>query len=448
LAIVCGLKHEMPVAVDRNACCGGQCEMPVAVDSVNSITTRLIAAMLLVALATIGIPAAFTLFSAENQFKQPNERKREFSEVFRSVEILCRTKPPMGLVCPTPRDDSIVATQIPSNSQPLSAILAPPIKLSGGRSREPNRNPIFAFVDPRPWVQQTVLFGVGISLVMAVGLALLLSRRISYPIQLVSLAAAKVAKGDLSARAKVSGQDELGRLAENFNQMALGLEQQATARQNLFADIAHELRTPLTAIKARLEALEDGVMPLEMEAILRLSNQTKLLERLVEDLRLLSLADANALTLEHHPTDLTSVAKDTLEHFQAKAELKNIRLEFHAHSQLILPLDSNRIQQAIGNLLENALTHTPSGGSVSLTLLQHLDQAEIQIADTGSGIPPDALDRIFERLYRADASRNRSTGGSGLGLAIVKTITELHQGTVKASNRPEGGAVFSLRLPL
>jgi two-component system, OmpR family, sensor histidine kinase BaeS len=414
----------------------------------NSITTRLIVAMLLVAFATIGIPAAFTLFSAENQFKQPNERRREFSEVFRSVEVLCRTNPPTGLVCPTPRDDSPVTTQIPSNSQPLSAILASPIKSSGGRSREPNRNPIFAFVDPRPWVQQTVLFGVGISLVMAIGLALLLSRRISHPIQLVSLAAAKVAKGDLSARAKVSGQDELGRLAQNFNQMALGLEQQATARQNLFADIAHELRTPLTAMKARLEALEDGVMPLEMEAVLRLSGQTKLLERLVEDLRLLSLADANALTLERHVTDLTSLAKDTLEHFRAKAESKNIRLEFHTSQSLSLSLDSNRIQQAIGNLLENAMTHTPNGGTISLEVKKHLFQAELCVSDTGSGIPPDALEKIFERLYRADASRNRSTGGSGLGLAIVKTITELHKGTVQAANRPEGGAIFKLFLPL
>jgi two-component system, OmpR family, sensor histidine kinase BaeS len=413
----------------------------------NSITTRLILAMLLVAFATIGIPAIFTLLSAENQFKQPNERRREFAEVIRSVEALCRDKAPTGLVCPKPRDDSPIITQNPVHTQPLSSVLLSSLT-TGGRSRDQNRNPIFAFVDPRPWVQQTVLFGVGISLVMAVSLALLLSRRISHPIQMVSLAASKVAQGDLSARAKVIGQDELGRLAQNFNQMALGLEQQATARQNLFADIAHELRTPLTAMKARLEALEDGVMPLEMDAILRLSNQTKLLERLVEDLRLLSLADANALTLELHPTDLTSVAKDTLEHFQAKAETKNIRLEFHATSQLILPLDASRIQQAIGNLLENALTHTPNGGSVSLTIQKHQNQAEIQIADTGTGIPPNSLPRIFERLYRADASRNRSTGGSGLGLAIVKTITELHQGTVEASNHPEGGAIFTLILPL
>jgi signal transduction histidine kinase len=413
----------------------------------NSIAARIIGAMLLVAFATIGIPAAFTLFSAENQFKQPNERKREFSEVMRSVEALCRGVVPSGLVCPKPRDDAPLDKTNPVTAQPLGAVLPTSIR-NNGRSREDNRNPIFAFVDPRPWVQQTVLFGVGISLVMAIGLALLLSKRISQPIQLVSLAAAKVAKGDLSARAKVSGQDELGRLAQNFNQMALGLEQQATARQNLFADIAHELRTPLTAMKARLEALEDGVMPLEMDAILRLSNQTKLLERLVEDLRLLSLADANALTLELHPTDLTNLAKDTLEHFQAKAETKNIRLEFHAALQLILPLDASRIQQTIGNLLENALTHTPSGGTVSLTVQKHQNQAEICVADTGTGIPPDALPRIFERLYRADASRNRSTGGSGLGLAIVKTITELHYGTVEASNSPETGAVFTLILPL
>ncbi len=404
--------------------------MPVAVDSMNSIAVRIIAAMLLVTLASVGIPALITLFSAEQQFRQPGGRGREFSEVFRSVEVLCQSNPPVGLVCPKPRLNNSPDTR------------------DDRRRNDPPRTTLLTFFDPRPWVQQAVIAGVGVALVLAIGLALLLARRISHPIQLVSLAANKVAHGDLTARAKVSGQDELGQLAQNFNLMANGLEQQATARKNLFADIAHELRTPLTAMKARLEALEDGVMPLELEAIRRLSGQTRILEHLVEDLRLLSLADAGVLSLELQPTDLTGVAKDTLEHFRARAEAKNLHLEFQTTQSIHVLLDTNRIGQALSNLLENAIAHTPEGGIVTLEMTKQNQFAHIRILDTGSGIPPESLDRIFERLYRADPSRNRSTGGSGLGLTIVKTIVELHGGTVQADNRPEGGAVFCLTLPL
>ncbi len=404
--------------------------MPVAVDSMNSIAARIIGAMLLVALATIGIPAVVTLLSAEQQFRKPNDRGREYMEMLRSVETLCKATPPTGLVCPKGGNNNN------GNGG------------SGNRRRDDaQRNTILPFVDPRPWVIQAVTAGVGISMVLAIGLALLLARRISQPIHLVSAAAAKVAQGDLSARAKVAGQDEFGKLAQNFNQMAHGLEQQELARRSLFADIAHELRTPLTAMKARLEALEDGVMPLNLEAIGRLSGQTRLLERLVEDLRLLSLADAGVLTLELHQADVSNVARDALEHFRARAKAKDVRLELQVAQPILLPLDVSRMQQAIGNLLENALAHTPEGGTVSLSVKKSANHAEIIISDTGSGIPADALERIFERLYRADASRNRSTGGSGLGLTIVKTIIELHGGTVTAANRPEGGAVFTLTLP-
>ncbi len=390
-----------------------------------SITTRVITAMLLVAIATIGMPALITLFSAEQQFRQPNERGREISAVLRSVEALCADQPPVGLVCPKPRPEDFA----PRPSRNRSGI---------------------PFIDPRPWVAQAVIVGVSIALIMALGLALLLSKRISKPIQNVSAAAARVAHGDLSARADIQGsdRDELSTLGQNFNRMAAHLEAQATMRQNLFADIAHELRTPLSAIKARLEALEDGVMPLDLEAIQRLSGQTRLLERLVEDVRLLSLADAGTLTLELHNTDITALAKETLEVFQAKATQHQITLELHSHQIIQSKVDANRLQQAIGNLLENAIQHTPAKGRVRLELQQTTQAIEIQVSDTGSGIPPEALTRIFERLYRADASRNRATGGSGLGLAIVKTIAELHQGTVKAKNLSPHGAALCITLPL
>jgi two-component system, OmpR family, sensor histidine kinase BaeS len=390
----------------------------------NSIAAKIIFSMLLVAFATIAIPAVITLLSAEQQFRQPDKRRSEVSEVWKSVEALCETTPPKGLVCPSKND-------APRQNR-----------------RDPPRNAILPFLDPRPWVLQAVVSGVGISLVLAMGLAMLLSKRIGQPLRHVAGAAAQVAQGDFSARAKVVGQDELGRLAQNFNQMAQALEAQEQQRRNLFADIAHELRTPLTAIKARLEALEDGVMPLDIEAVQRLTGQTKLLERLVEDLRTLSLADAGALKLEMHPTDVQKLCKDTLETFHAKAEQKGIALELLGSENATLQLDAARMQQAIGNLLENALAHTPSGGTVRLELEKHLIHLELRVSDTGSGIPPEALERIFERLYRLESSRNRATGGSGLGLAIVKTIVGLHGGTIRATNRSEGGAVLTIRLPL
>jgi two-component system, OmpR family, sensor histidine kinase BaeS len=391
----------------------------------NSIAAKIIVVMLVVAVATVVIPALITLFFAEQQFRQPN-RGREFGEIWRSVEKLCQSTPPAGLVCPKRREDD-----------------------STGRDgrREP-RNALSPFLDPRPWVTQAVVSGVGIALVLAFFLAFLLSKRIGQPLHNISNAAARVSKGDFSARAKVVGQDEIGKLAQNFNQMAAALEQQEQNRRNLFADIAHELRTPLTAIKARLEALEDGVMPLEINAVKRLSGQTKLLERLVEDLRTLSLADAGALKLELQATDVLRLCRDTLETFQAKAEQNNIQLHLVGSPSAMMPLDAARMQQAIGNLLENALTHTPSGGTVRLDCEKHPTHLELRVSDTGTGIPPEALERIFERMYRLDTSRNRATGGSGLGLAIVKTIVQLHGGEIAAANRNQCGAEFCIRLPM
>ena len=403
------------------------------------ITARLMLTMLAVALATVAVPALVTWLAADRQVREPSPQVLEFRALIDSAVQLCNAEEaaPAGLNCPSgpiqPRKSS-------SNSEYRSS----DYRGGSGRSR---RDPF----DPRPWTQSAVLSGAGAAAALAVLLALLLSRRIALPVRAVSVAAKRVAEGNLGARAQLpkgferSG-DELASLAHNFNRMAEHLERQERARRAQFADIAHELRTPIAAMRAKLETLEDGVIPLDMQAVTRLSHQTRLLERLVEDLRLVSLADAGALTLETSRVNLTQLAQESLETFSARAASSNVHLELCANEAIWHDLDPHRIQQVIGNLLENAIHHTPNGGTVMLEVAQGHPNVTLRVLDTGPGLPEDALERVWDRLYRQEASRSRETGGSGLGLAIVKAIAELHGGSVTAANRPEGGAVFTVRL--
>ena len=289
--------------------------------------------------------------------------------------------------------------------------------------------------------------------VLSIGVALFLARRISRPITAVAAAAARIAEGDLSARAglpahELRGQSETALLALHFDKMADALEQLERERQALVADIAHELRTPLTILQGQLDAMQDGVVPFDRDELAKLDAQTELLSRLVGDLRTLSLADAKRLTLERVETDLVGVARRVAESFRDKAARGGLTLEFRASApQVPLLADPDRLAQVLTNLLENAVRYTPAGGWVGVSVRALPGGAEVSVEDSGPGLSGEAQGRVFERFYRAETSRGRAGGGSGLGLAIVRTLVELHGGRVEAHNRTEGGAAFHATLP-
>src|SRR5690606_37669913 len=236
------------------------------------------------------------------------------------------------------------------------------------------------------------------------------------------------------------------RLARSFNAMADSLERLERNRTNMVADVAHELRTPLTVMRGRLEALEDGVTPLELSEVHDLHAQVLVLSRLVEDLRVLSLADAGKLSLELQDVELSELAHSVVSGFQVTARERGIALSVEAAPGVVTTGDRDRLTQVMVNLVDNAMRITPAGGSVSVVVTATPDGPLFEVRDSGPGIPAGSERRIFERFVRTDDGRARADGGSGLGLAIVNSIVELHNGTVRAWNSAAGGAVFSVQL--
>jgi two-component system sensor histidine kinase BaeS len=198
-------------------------------------------------------------------------------------------------------------------------------------------------------------------------------------------------------------------------------------------------------MRGELEAMQDGLMKADPNNLGRLIEEVDLLTHLVQDLRLLTLADSGGLSLNLGPLDLAGLTQEAMAAFKAKAEIKGVSLQSHLEITAIVA-DRERLLQVIYNLLENALKHTPSQGTITCTARQDGKWGVLEVADTGLGIPPADLPYLFERFYRADPARSRETGGSGLGLAIAKALIEAHGGTISAQNGPQGGAVFRVAL--
>ncbi len=282
-------------------------------------------------------------------------------------------------------------------------------------------------------------------------LALLLAQRLLRPVQDLTQAAHAMAQGDLSQRVTAGGDGELATLGEAFNHMASSLQQAEESRRAITADIAHELRNPLAVQRATLEALQDGVYPLTPDNLAPILEQNQLLTRLVEDLRTLALAETGQLNLECLPTDYPVLIRGVMARFLPQAAAQQVKLNFTADGSgdfPILQVDPTRVEQIVSNLISNALRHTPAGGEINLRLDLQAGSARLRVQDTGPGIPDGSLERIFERFYRIDRSRSRSEGGTGLGLAIARQLAEAHQGSLKAANQPQGGAEFTLSIPL
>jgi len=268
------------------------------------------------------------------------------------------------------------------------------------------------------------------------------------PLRSLSTAAQGIAQGDLSRRARIGGQDEVGQVALTFNHMADSLQRYAAERQNMIADIAHELRTPLSVIQSNLEAMLDGVLPASPEELTSLHQETLLLNRLISDLRTLSLAEAGQLRLEKRAVDPGALVRQVGERLRLRAEEKNIGLEIQVAADLPeIQADAERLTQVVTNLADNALRYTPAGTRVTVAAQPAPGGIELFINDTGPGIPPEDLPHVFDRFWRAEKSRNRATGGSGLGLAIVKQLVEAHGGRAQVASQVGVGTQFRIYLP-
>lgn len=234
--------------------------------------------------------------------------------------------------------------------------------------------------------------------------------------------------------------------------MAVSMEENERQRQAMVSDIAHELRNPLTNVRGYLEGAQDGLVPLDEALIASLLEESTLLGRLVDDLQDLALADAGRLHLHPEPLDAADLVEQVTAAHRAAAAVAGITITADVAGPVPIEADPGRLCQALGNLVGNALRHTPAGGSVTLTASADdgpsRPSATITVADTGTGIAAKHLPHIFQRFYRADASRSRETGGRGLGLAITKHLIEAHRGTIEAESVEGAGSTFTIRLPL
>ncbi|MDP6103010.1 MAG: ATP-binding protein, partial [Dehalococcoidia bacterium] len=266
----------------------------------------------------------------------------------------------------------------------------------------------------------------------------------------LSLAARRLGQGDLSQRVSAEGRDEVAYLGSTFNSMAEDLEKAEQQRRSLMADVAHELRTPLSNIQGYLEAVRDGLLQPDADTIDTIYHQALHLAHLIEDLRLLAMAEAGALRLDIQLESLEELLSKSVEAVRPRAEARDVSLSLETPSDLsLVKMDRTRVAQVIGNLLENAIIHTPQGGRVTVLAEVMSDgMVRVVVADTGDGIPGEGLTQVFERFYRIDPSRNRSTGGAGLGLTIAKKLVEAHGGTIHAESEPGNGSLFIFELPL
>jgi signal transduction histidine kinase len=281
-------------------------------------------------------------------------------------------------------------------------------------------------------------------------LALLILMRVARALRLATSpvgdlieASGRVEAGDFSTRVPETGLREVRTLARAFNAMSARLEEAEQERRSALADVSHELRTPLTVIQGNLEAIIDGVYPADPAHLEPILAETRILERLIEDLRTLTLAEAGSLVLHREPTDLRTLLTDLAASYRSQAEQAGISLAVTVADDLpILDIDPARIREVISNLLTNALRHTPRDGKVELSAAPAGDQVAVTVHDTGGGIPADQLDRIFDRFHRSPDSP-----GSGLGLPIAKSLVEAHGGSITATSEGGGGATIRVTLP-
>jgi two-component system, OmpR family, sensor histidine kinase BaeS len=283
---------------------------------------------------------------------------------------------------------------------------------------------------------------------VAILIGILLARTLTRPIKALTNAAEGMAAGELEQQVQVKSRDEIGQLAKSFNQMSAEVVRVNRQRRQLTADIAHDLRTPLTVIAGYIESMRDGVLKPTPERMTLIYSEIERLQKLVDDLKVLSLADSGELPLHRQILAPDYLLKQAAELFSHTARKQKVALKVESGQDLPeISVDEARMMQVLGNLVTNALRYTSSGGKIILSAQAANQAVRISVKDNGSGIPPEELPFIFDRFHRADKSRHSDNGESGLGLAIVKAVVESHGGRVWAESTPGMGTSIHLDFP-
>jgi len=310
-----------------------------------------------------------------------------------------------------------------------------------------------AFDDQREVLDRLLsLFGVAglVAVVLAGAVGWLVARAALRPVDRMRAESEAVSGSEPGRRLAVPRtRDELAALGRGLNRMLDRLEAAVERERRFVADAGHELRTPLANLRAELDlALRRARSPAELiDALRSASEETDRLARLAEDLLLLASADGGRLPMRREETDVAALIRETTESFAGRAHALGVELDASVGNGVHARIDPDRIRQAVGNLIDNALRHTPAGGRVSVDASGREGTLSIAVSDTGEGFASSFLPHAFEAFTRADASRSRSAGGAGLGLAIARAVAEAHGGTVEAKNRDGGGAIVVLRIP-
>jgi signal transduction histidine kinase len=285
-----------------------------------------------------------------------------------------------------------------------------------------------------------------VAVLASVGLAIVLARMLAKPLAEIGAAARRIADGDYAARVPREGPEELASLADSFNQMAVSLERQEAMRRDFIANAAHELRTPLTNLQGYLEALRDGVISADRSTYESLHEEAERLVRLSRSLDALAEGDAGTSPDAPVDLDLAEAIRTATELAMPSIERAGLRLDVEVPQTLPAHADPDRLAQVLANLLSNAVRYTSAGGAITVRAERRPGDVLVSVTNTGNGIPPGDIDRVFERFYRVEKSRDRERGGAGIGLAIVKQIVESSGGRVGAESR-DGVTRFWFSLP-
>jgi two-component system, OmpR family, sensor histidine kinase BaeS len=291
--------------------------------------------------------------------------------------------------------------------------------------------------------------GGAAGVVLSLVLGWVFSRQIAQPLDSIAEAAHKVEEGNLEQKIETKGYREVQDLGTSFNNMAATLRQDRDLRRNMIADIAHELRTPISVLQGNIEGIIDGVLSDNRETLEILHGETLELARLVEDLRTLSLAETGQLKFDFQPVDLGKLSMRVVESFKAVAAARGIKLDaVIPPGNLTVRADADRTAQVLRALIDNAMKYSPADRKIEVRVAAGNGNAAVSVTDQGQGISAENLPMVFERFYRVDPSRSRSTGGSGLGLAIAKQLIEAQGGRIGAESKLGDGSTFTFNLPL